>query len=471
MRTGRQTGDSRIDKSLILPVYKNEENIPELLRVIHDLAEKQGPGFEAVFVVDGSPDASGALLAQALADARFPSQLISMSRNFGSFAAVRTGLQYAKGDFCAVMTADLQEPAELICQFFETLEKDTADIVLGQRASREDRLLQKWLAGFYWYLHKWMVGNDIPEGGVDVFAVNKKVKKALLSMEEHNSSLLAQLFWAGYRRAVIPYRRQRRRGGRSAWTLGKRIRYAFDSVISHSDFALRLIFAAGLSGVAVSLLLALLFWGRTEPGGGGHSMTAVLSLVVLLTGSVLLTGQGILGCYLWRAFENTKKRPLSLVDTVKQYPGKGGCPAETGRCRLLPLKTFRDLRGALSVAALDERFPFVPERIFFISGVPPGAVRGEHAHKSVKHFLVAAHGQLIVDVDDGSSKQQFRLGTPVEGLYIPEGVWLTLSRFSEDAVLCVCASQDYDPDDYINHYGEFELYCRQLAGVPGEPVE
>jgi len=305
-----------ITKSLVIPVYKNEGNIPSLLIALIKLANNLGSGFEVIFVVDGSPDRSYELLSVAIHKCPYKAQLISLSRNFGSFTAIRTGLEHAKGEYVAVMAADLQEPPELIEQFFDILGKNAADVVFGERIQRDDPTAQKFLANSYWNMYRKIVLPDIPSGGVDIFACNQQVKSAVLSIEEPNSSLIAQLFWVGFRRSFIPYERQERQVGKSAWSLKKRIKYMLDSVFSYSDFPIMLILWVGLAGLfvtaavgTVTLLAKLMGW-IDVPG-----YTAMI-LVTLFFGSAILATQGIIGCYLWRAFENTKKRPISIIQNA-----------------------------------------------------------------------------------------------------------------------------------------------------------
>lgn len=129
--------------SLVIPVYKNEDSIPELLETMGEMSRELAGELEVVFVVDGSPDRCHFLLEQQLPQCAFPSQLLLHSRNYGSFAAIRTGLQAAQGQFFAVMAADLQEPPELAVEFFRSLDKDEADILVGTRESREDPLASR----------------------------------------------------------------------------------------------------------------------------------------------------------------------------------------------------------------------------------------------------------------------------------------------------------------------------------------
>ena len=131
-----------IEHSLIIPVYRNEENVPALLAALAELAHKVR-AFEVIFVVDGSPDRSADVLAWGLQRAAYCWQLVELSRNFGSFAAIRQGLGLARGKCFAVMAADLQEPPELMAEFFDELDRGEYDVVVGARASRDDPPLKQ----------------------------------------------------------------------------------------------------------------------------------------------------------------------------------------------------------------------------------------------------------------------------------------------------------------------------------------
>src|SRR5438094_4420747 len=127
--------------SIVIPVYKEEASIPDLLMALRGIGTRLNSALEVVFVVDGSPDQSFQHLALELPTLLFKSKLIALSRNFGSFAAIRVGLEKASGPYFAVMTADLQEPDDLIVAFFEELAKDETDVVVGARLSRDDPFL------------------------------------------------------------------------------------------------------------------------------------------------------------------------------------------------------------------------------------------------------------------------------------------------------------------------------------------
>jgi len=298
--------------SLIIPVYKNEENIPSLLKALSSLNGKI-ENFEVVFVVDGSPDASYELLLKQLPAQSFASQLIHLSKNFGSFAAIRRGLEEANGDLFAVMAADLQEPPELIIDFFQVLDEGEFDIAVGVGGERNNLPLTTFLSRTFWSFYRRFVIKGVPDGGVDVFACNGNVREALLMLEEINSSLIGQLFWVGFKRKFVTYKRQKREHGRSAWNLSRKIRYMFDSVFAFSDLPILIFLWLGGFGIATSIIVSLLvivswmFSLITVPG------YAPIILSIYFMGSLLILGQGIIGSYVWRCNENTKRRPITLV--------------------------------------------------------------------------------------------------------------------------------------------------------------
>lgn len=138
--------------TLVIPVYCNESNLPSLLPAISSMSEQLNDALEVVFVVDGSPDRCYEILRDTLSTQRFGSQLILLSKNFGSFMAIRTGLQYGTGSRFAVMAADLQEPPELVIEMNRLLLNDQADVVVGVRENRNDPWLSKLSSSLFWGL-------------------------------------------------------------------------------------------------------------------------------------------------------------------------------------------------------------------------------------------------------------------------------------------------------------------------------
>lgn len=299
--------------SIVIPVYKNEDSIGELLGCLQHIDEQLPGSLEVVFVVDGSPDQSLQRLVTTLPNVSFSSKVVVLSRNFGSFAAIRVGLQKASAKYFAVMAADLQEPPELIIGFFEALARDETDVVVGTRVAREDPLFSRWASQVFWFLYRKLVQSETPKGGIDVFGCNELFRKSLLKLDESHTSLVGLLLWLGFRRKMIPYRRQKRVHGKSGWTLLKRIHYLLDSAFSFSHTPIQALFWMGLVGCTASVVFSIVVvWARLSGRIQVPGYSPVI-LTITFFGSVNLICLAIVGSYVWRAFENTKQRPGAVV--------------------------------------------------------------------------------------------------------------------------------------------------------------
>jgi polyisoprenyl-phosphate glycosyltransferase len=313
--------------SVIIPVYRNAEYVNLLIHEFSQISERIQQDFgirtEFVFVVDASPDNSYDLLAEALPSAPFPSQLVLHARNFGSFSAIRTGLQAARGDMFAVIAADLQEPPELLISFLRRLYDGSSDIVVGVRESRNDPAASQFSANLFWTLYRRWIVKDIPKGGVDIFGCNRRVRDELLQLREAHSSLVGLIFWLGFRRSEVGYERRKRTMGKSAWTFGKKLTYLLDSVFAFTDLPIRILTALGMVGLSVAFVLAavvvlLRIFGDIEVPG--YATTIV---VLTFFGGLNTLGLGIVGAYAWRSYENTKSRPLAIIQNVQAFEGEG----------------------------------------------------------------------------------------------------------------------------------------------------
>lgn len=310
-----------ITHSLVIPVYRNEAFLPELLRAIEGIASKVDGCMEAVFIVDGSPDRSEEWLLQNLAGWRIPSQLVALSRNFGSFTAIRVGLTQARGGCIAVMAADLQEPPELVTEFFRVLGEGRHDVAVGTRASRADPLAGKAASGLFWRLYRALVQPEMPAAGVDMFAVTRKARDALLRLEESHSSLVAQLLWIGFDRAEVPYDRRARVQGESGWTLRKKLRYLFDSIFSFTDIPITLLTLIGFVGTFAFMVLGVVLLALRLSGAIAVEGYTAIMVAILFSASLILLGLGIVGNYVWRTYENTKQRPLGIIRAQREFTG------------------------------------------------------------------------------------------------------------------------------------------------------
>lgn len=272
-----------------------------------------GVELELVFVDDGSPDRCAEIVAARLDALAVRAQLIRLSRNFGSFPAIAAGLTHANGDYCAALAADLQEPPELVLEFLSKMRSGEAEIVFGKRSGRDDPAVSRLASNTFWGLYRWLVNPDIPPGGVDIFGCSRKVRDQVCSMKEVETSLPALLFWVGYRRAFVEYRRRARSAGVSAWTLRKKLRYLVNSVFSFTDLPMKALLGAGMAGMALAVIGAVTVLAAKATGNIPVPGYAATVLTIFFFGGLTSAGLGIVGEYLWLCLQNTRQRPLFIV--------------------------------------------------------------------------------------------------------------------------------------------------------------
>lgn len=306
---------NEIGLSLIIPIYRNEENLESLIQSLKKLSQKVRD-FEVVFVVDGSPDNCEKILAEQRAKMPFKSVLIVHSRNFGPYSAVRTGLKLASKGICGMISADLQEPLELILKFHQYLQNEDIDIAVGTRLSRNDGFFTDFTSKLFWVFYSSLINSEIPRGGVDVFALNSNAKHKLLEINENDSSLIAQLFWIGFNRIEVPYNRQKRKIGKSASSFRKRLNYMADSTLSFSSLPIKCIGFLGFlflvfSTIYATYILYLSLYLEINPPG-----FASIVLIIMAGFSINLICLFVLGVYIWRTFKNTQNRPNAIVRKI-----------------------------------------------------------------------------------------------------------------------------------------------------------
>jgi hypothetical protein len=197
-------------------------------------------------------------------------------------------------------------------EFFRALSEEPVDIALGVRADRDDPPLSKASSNVFWSLYRRLVQRDMPPGGVDTFGCNLRVRDALLLLEESNTSLVGQVLWLGFRRKLVPYTRLPRKEGKSGWTFRRKLRYMFDSIFAFTDLPLTLLLAVGALGMLFSTIVgAMVFAGWCLGTISVPGYTPVI-LTVLMSMFCQLMGLGVIGAYVWRGYENTKRRPAFI---------------------------------------------------------------------------------------------------------------------------------------------------------------
>jgi polyisoprenyl-phosphate glycosyltransferase len=300
--------------SIIVPVYFNELNLPGLMDRLLALSNDNTYEFEYIFIDDGSGDNSYAILQEFSAkDSRI--KVIKLSRNFGSFVASLAGIRNATGDCLTVISADLQDPPELILEMAKEW-KSGYKVVLAVRKSRKDSLIVKFTSSFFYWVMKKFIMASMPRGGFDFFLIDKKVVKIISKCQEKNTSLIGLILWLGFDRKLIYYNRVKRDHGKSMWTFRKRFKYFLDSITAFSYLPLRI---ASVLGILISIaaffyigfIFYLYFYSHVTPPGW-----STLMVVVLFVSGIQLIILGVIGEYLWRTFDETRKRPVYVIDEV-----------------------------------------------------------------------------------------------------------------------------------------------------------
>jgi len=306
-----------LDKlSVIIPVYFNEQSLPETYSETKKIFDTSSDKFdyEIVLVDDGSKDSSYEVMKN-LASKDSKIKLVKLSKNHGSYIAILAGLKHASGNAFTFIAADLQDPPELIPQMFDKwIEGNRKDIVLSIRSSREDPITSRIYSWFFYKLFRAFVFPEYPEKGYDCFFINSEQRDMIVEMDEKNSHLMAQIVWLGYNQRYIHYHRQKRKHGKSRWTFFKKFKLAFDTFFGFSGRPLRIASLLGMGVSLLGLLLALFIIVRKisfdAPLFGIPSLVAVM----LGIGGLILLTIGIVGEYLWRNFDESRKRPTFIVE-------------------------------------------------------------------------------------------------------------------------------------------------------------
>jgi polyisoprenyl-phosphate glycosyltransferase len=302
--------------SIVLPIYNEEEVIPELHKRLQELLATLKLEAEVLFVNDGSRDGSMNLLREvAASEARY--RVLSFSRNFGHQTAITAGIDYARGRAVVVMDADLQDPPEVVLEMVQRW-REGFDVVYGRRNRREGETFFKLLTARWFYrVFAAMIPIEVPLDTGDFRLMSRRVIVALRELRETHRFVRGMVAWIGFRQTQVVYDRPGRYAGETKYPLGKMLRFAIDGITSFSVVPLRfatylgMVMSTASVGVVVWALVAKYIMRQTVQG-----WTAIV-IIVAVFASVQLLMIGILGEYVGRIYEEVKRRPLYVVgDTV-----------------------------------------------------------------------------------------------------------------------------------------------------------
>lgn len=299
--------------SVVTPAFNEERNLPIFYERLLQALALLDFDWELIVVDDHSSDETFAV-AEGMANRDPRLRAIRLARNFGSHKAVTCGLQHARGVCAVVIASDLQDPPEMLPRLL-TIWSSGAQVVWAVRGNREgESYLTIALSRFYYHIMRKVAGTkEMPAAGADFFLIDRKVIDALKLFDEANASVLALITWMGFRQVAISYDKQARVHGHSGWTLKKKLKLVVDSLTSFTYMPIRLMSYLGF----IVAFLGFLYAGMIIVNAlSGHPVQGWSSLmvVVLIVGGIQMLMMGVLGEYLWRALDETRKRPRYLIE-------------------------------------------------------------------------------------------------------------------------------------------------------------
>jgi len=305
--------NNRAKVSVVVPFLNEEENLPLMYQRLNAVFEGRQETGEFLFVDDGSTDGSVAALEKIMkTDSRV--RLLQLSRNFGHQIAITAGMDHADADAVVIIDADLQDPPETIADLIDKWQEGF-DVVYAVRRKRDgETLLKKFLAASFYRIFHQMARINVPMDAGDFRLIDRKVINALKEVRELHRFMRGLTCWVGFRQCAVEYDRAARHAGETKYPVWKSLKLAVDGITSFSGKPLQWMMNFGLLVALISVLFAvyivyLKLSGRGNMVGGWAS----LAILVLFMHGIQLVAMGILGQYIGRIFEESKKRPLYFL--------------------------------------------------------------------------------------------------------------------------------------------------------------
>lgn len=296
--------------SVVIPAYNEEKMIKKAAKTVGTILEQAQIAYEIVFVDDGSSDATWKQIEET---SEYDTHVIGVhfSRNFGKEAAMMAGLNNADGDCCVVMDCDLQHPPETILEMYQ-LWQQGYEVVEGVKRSRgKESGIHKACAGLFYKLISKAVKIDMTHAS-DFKLLDRRAVDALLEMPERNAFFRALSAWIGFQTASVEFDVQEREEGESKWSTKSLFRYAISNIVSFSATPMYLVTFAGILGFLLAVILGIQTLVNYFSGRAVEGFTTVI-LLVLILGSLMLLGLGIIGYYISKIYEEVKCRPRYII--------------------------------------------------------------------------------------------------------------------------------------------------------------
>jgi polyisoprenyl-phosphate glycosyltransferase len=303
--------------SVIIPCYYNGDNIPvttaELLE--NEARFPSDVSFEYVLVDDGSKDHTLAELLKFKEAYPDKVKIIKLAGNVGSYNAILAGMEHATGHCNVIISADLQDPVDLIPKMYDYWAKGNKFIV-ANRQDRKESWGQKLFSNTYHNLIRKFALPNIPQGGFDFVFFDEQLRKEVVTINEKNTNTIYLLAWLNYDMVSIPYVRKKREIGVSRWTLSKKIKLFIDSFVSFSFFPVRAISTVGILLGLVAFLYAMFIIVAKLTGFVQTPGWSAIMVVLLFVSSFQMIALGVLGEYVWRALDAARNRPNYIIEKI-----------------------------------------------------------------------------------------------------------------------------------------------------------
>lgn len=299
--------------SVIISVVNEEAVLPTLYNKLTAEIEKETSlDWEYIFVDDGSADRSFEILRK-LHENDKRVKVVRLSRNFGAHEGTAAGIHFAGGDTAILMAADLQDPPELIHEFIKKW-REGYQVVWGTRQDRKDPFLKKLMASiFYWTVRKTAAPSHPSKGSGSFCLISRPVIDLYSRLNEHNRVTFELIAWMGFRQAEIGYSRAERYAGKSKFTFGRQLKTAVDGLFAMTQLPVRTISYFGLITALLSMGWATVIFFQWLLYGTKVLGWASIMVAVLFLGGLILISIGMIGEYLWRILDETRRRPLYVV--------------------------------------------------------------------------------------------------------------------------------------------------------------
>jgi dolichol-phosphate mannosyltransferase len=303
--------------SVVVPVYNNQGSLIKLVDILQQkvFSQFKPNSFELIMVDDGSADGSYEELLQIRNGIMPDIKIIRFTRNFGQLAAILAGYSKASGKCVINISADLQDPPELIADMIRFYENEQYEIVICTRIGRDENFMRRYTSKVFYNLIKTLSFKNMPEGGFDYVLLSDKAKRILLESHEVNPFWQGQILWTGLKTKYIPYQRMKRQVGKSAWTFGKKLKMLIDGVLSYSYLPIRLMSVLGAIIAFIGFCYALFIVIAKIFGNVPFKGWAPIMVLILVLSGIQMLMLGIIGEYLWRTLDQVRKRPHFIIES------------------------------------------------------------------------------------------------------------------------------------------------------------